>query len=112
VARRKGDFALAAVAVTLSASAGVADRPRIAMIGAGDTPLRATAAEALLAGRAVDAPMIAEAAAAVAANARPDADLKASSAYRRHLLAALAKRAIAAAWRRAQAHGRDLPARA
>ena len=103
LARRKGDFALAAIGVTLSARDGVADRPRIAVLGAGDTPHRAAAAESLLTGRAVTAPIIAEAAAAVAAAARPDADLKASSAYRRRLLGALANRAIAAAWRRALA---------
>jgi carbon-monoxide dehydrogenase medium subunit len=93
--------------VTLSVRDGAAERPRIALLGAGETPLRATAAEALLCGRALDAPLVVQAAAAVEADAQPNADLKASAALRRHLLGVLAKRAIVAAWRRAQAPTQD-----
>jgi CO/xanthine dehydrogenase FAD-binding subunit len=107
VARRRGDFALAAVGVTLSVRDGAAARARIALLGASETPMRATAAEALLCGRALEAPVIAQAAAAVQADARPNADLKASAALRHHLLGVLAKRAIVAAWRRALAAAQD-----
>src|SRR5215813_1665703 len=55
VARRAGDFALAAVGVTMSAREGTADRVRIGLMGVGDTPVRAPEAEGLLAGRAIDA---------------------------------------------------------
>jgi carbon-monoxide dehydrogenase medium subunit len=101
MARRRGDFALAGVAATVAALDGRANSPRIALSGVGDTPLRATAAEELLAGRALEAPVIEEAVAAIRAGVAPSSDLHASGAYRRHLVGALARRAIAAAWRRA-----------
>jgi len=102
VARRTGDFALAAVGVTISARDGKAAEVRIAMMGVGETPLRAPAAEAVLAGRTIGAAAVAEAAAAVEAAARPMADLHASLDYRRFLVGALARRAIGTAWRRAE----------
>ena len=103
VARRTGDFALAAVGVTISARDGKAAEVRIAMMGVGETPLRAPAAEAVLAGTTIGAAAVAEAAAAVEAAARPMADLHASLDYRRFLVGALARRAIGTAWRRAEA---------
>jgi carbon-monoxide dehydrogenase medium subunit len=102
VARRTGDFALAAVGVTMSARDGKAAEVRIAMMGVGETPLRAPAAEAVLAGRTIGAAAVAEAAAAVEAAARPNGDLHASPDYRRFLVGALARRAIEVAWRRAE----------
>ena len=52
VARRSGDFALAAVAATLTLADGRITDARIAMTGVGDKPERAAEAEALLRGRA------------------------------------------------------------
>jgi CO/xanthine dehydrogenase FAD-binding subunit len=101
LARRAGDFALAAVGVTISARDGNADRVRIGMMGVGDTPLRAAEVEGLLAGRAVNAAAIEAAAAAIEATVEPNSDLHASADYRRFLVGALARRAIRAAWRRA-----------
>jgi CO/xanthine dehydrogenase FAD-binding subunit len=101
LARRAGDFALAAVGVTISVRDGKADRVRIGMMGVGDTPLRAPEAEDLLAGRAMDAAAIEAAAAAMEAAVEPSSDLHASADYRRFLVGALARRAIGAAWRRA-----------
>ena len=102
LARRAGDFALAAVGVTISARDGKANRVRIGMMGVGDTPLRAPEAEGLLAGSAIDAAAIEEAAAAMQAAIEPNSDLHASADYRRFLVGALARRAIGAAWRRAR----------
>src|SRR5205807_7585564 len=51
VSRRSGDFALAAVAATLSLRDGVIRKARIAMTGVDETAKRAGEAEALLAGR-------------------------------------------------------------
>jgi carbon-monoxide dehydrogenase medium subunit len=102
LARRAGDFALAAVGVTISARDGKADRVRIGMMGVGNTPLRAPEAEGLLAGRAVDAAAIEEAAAAMQSAVGPSSDLHASADYRRFLVGALGRRAIGAAWRRAR----------
>jgi CO/xanthine dehydrogenase FAD-binding subunit len=101
VARRHGDFALAAAAATLTVSAGVIAQARIALTGVGPTPLRAADAEALLTGRALDAALTRRATDAVRAAIKPETDLHASSDYRRHLAGVLAGRALAAAWRRA-----------
>jgi CO/xanthine dehydrogenase FAD-binding subunit len=101
VARRHGDFALAAVAVTLTADNGLVAQARIALTGVGPTPLRITDAETLLAGHAVDRPLIGHVIDAVRAAIAPETDLHASSDYRRHLAGVLAGRAIAAAWDRA-----------
>ena len=99
--RRTGDYALAAVAVLLTASAGKVAHARIAMMGIGDTPLRATVAEALLPGRACDEKAVSETVAAIRAAVEPNTDLHASADYRRHLVGVLARRALAAAWKRA-----------
>ncbi|MBV8753371.1 MAG: xanthine dehydrogenase family protein subunit M [Hyphomicrobiales bacterium] len=101
VARRTGDFALAAVAVTLTLRDGLIGEARIAMTGIDETPKRADEAEALLAGRKLTADLIDAAIAAVRANVNPPTDLHASSDYRRHLIGVLTGRALADAWRRA-----------
>ena len=62
VARRAGDFALVALAATLTVSEGVITEARIALMGVGETPLRVPAAEALLHGQAMNDPLAAAAA--------------------------------------------------
>jgi carbon-monoxide dehydrogenase medium subunit len=101
VARRHGDFALAAVAATLTVADGAIAQARIALTGVGPTALRAGDAERLLIGRALDEGLTDRAIGAVRAAIRPETDLHASSDYRRHLAGVLAGRALAAAWRRA-----------
>ena len=101
VARRSGDFALAAAAATLTLSAGVISQARIALTGVGATPVRAAEAEALLVGQALEPGLIDRVIDAVRAAIEPDTDLHASSDYRRHLGGVLAGRAVSAAWRRA-----------
>ncbi len=101
VARRSGDFALAAVAVTLTVSAGAIAQARIALTGVGPTALRAAEAEALLVGHAPEPGLTGRVADAVRAAIEPDTDLHASSDYRRHLAGVLVDRAVSAAWRRA-----------
>jgi CO/xanthine dehydrogenase FAD-binding subunit len=101
VARRSGDFALAAAAATLTLSAGVISQARIALTGVGATPVRAAEAEALLVGQALEPGLINRIIDAVRAAIEPDTDLHASSDYRRHLGGVLAGRAVSAAWRRA-----------
>jgi CO/xanthine dehydrogenase FAD-binding subunit len=103
VERRHGDFALAAVAATLTVSDGAIGEARIALTGVGPTPVRAAAAEALLVGHALEHGLTVRAIDAVRASIAPESDLHASSDYRRHLAGVLAGRALAAAWRRAQA---------
>jgi carbon-monoxide dehydrogenase medium subunit len=101
VARRSGDFALAAVAVTLTVSAGAIAQARIALTGIGPTALRASEAEALLAGQALEPGLTGRVIDAIRAAIEPETDLHASSDYRRHLTGILAGRAAAAAWSRA-----------
>lgn len=103
VARRAGDFALAAVAATLTfAAGGEVAEARLAVMGAHDTPLRVDAAEALLAGEPFR-PEAMEAAAKAARDAvEPWGDLHGSADLRRHLVGVLARRALESAGRRAR----------
>jgi CO/xanthine dehydrogenase FAD-binding subunit len=101
VARRHGDFALAAVAAALTVSDGVIAQARIAVTGVGPTALRVGEAEVLLVGHALEQSLIDRAIDAVRAAIAPETDLHASSDYRRHLAGVLAGRALSAAWRRA-----------
>jgi CO/xanthine dehydrogenase FAD-binding subunit len=103
VARRHGDFALAAVAAMLTVADGAISQARIALTGVGPTPLRAAESEALLQGHALEACLTRRAIEAARAAIAPETDLHASSDYRRHLAGVLTGRALAAAWRRAQA---------
>lgn len=103
LSRRTGDFAIAAVAAAVTLADGRCAEARIAMAGVGETPLRASAAEALLRGRTLDAAAVEEAARAAREAARPASDLHASADYRRHLVEVLARRALHAAWTRAGA---------
>jgi CO/xanthine dehydrogenase FAD-binding subunit len=101
VARRSGDFALAAVAVTLALSDGRIAQARIAMTGVAPTARRVAEAEKLLIGQRLDAGVGSDIIEAVRAAAEPPTDLHASADYRRHLVGVLAGRALAAAWSRA-----------
>jgi carbon-monoxide dehydrogenase medium subunit len=101
VARRHGDFALAAVAVTLTVSLGAIAQARVALTGVGPTPLRATAAETLLIGHALEPNLTRGVIEAVRAVITPETDLHASADYRRHLAGVLTGRALDAAWQRA-----------
>jgi len=103
VARRHGDFALAAVAITLTVAAGEITQARVALTGVGPTPCRIDAAEALLTGHALEPNLTLRAIAAVRAAITPETDLHASADYRRHLAGVLTGRTIDAAWRRAMA---------
>jgi carbon-monoxide dehydrogenase medium subunit len=100
IARRSGDFALAAVAVTLTLSDGAVARARIAVTGVAPTPRRVGAAESILVGARLDQGISDDVIGAVRAVAEPETDLHASADYRRHLVGVLAGRALGAAWRR------------
>jgi carbon-monoxide dehydrogenase medium subunit len=101
VARRSGDFALAAVAATLTVSAGAIVQARIALTGVGPTAVHVVEAEALLVGQALEPGLTGRVIDAVRSAIEPNTDLHASADYRRHLAGVLAGRAVAAAWRRA-----------
>ena len=103
VARRCGDFALAAAAATVVLAAGgkVAEA-RLAVMGVHDTPLRVDAAEALLAGEPLTGEAVGAAAKAARDAVAPWDDLHASADLRRHLVEVLARRALESAGRRAR----------
>jgi carbon-monoxide dehydrogenase medium subunit len=101
VARRHGDFALAAAAATLTVADGAIRQARIALTGVGPTALRAAEAEAMLTGHAPDGALVDRVIDAVRSVISPETDLHASSDYRRHLAGVLTGRVLTAAWRRA-----------
>jgi len=101
VARRAGDFAVAAVAATVTASDDKIEEARIALTGVAPTPVRAQKAEALLRGEKIETKLIERVIEAVRSMIAPDSDLHASSDYRRHLAGVLTGRAVRAAWKRA-----------
>ncbi len=105
VARRGGDFALAAAAAILTVNDGAVNQARIAVMGVGKTPLRMPEAEALLTGRAIEPALLDRACEAVRGSVEPDTDLHASADYRRHLVGVLVKQTLADAWRRAAEAG-------
>ena len=98
--RRRGDFAIAAVAAVMSVEDGRCKTVRLATAGVSATPTRLTEAEAILTGKMLDAETIALAGAAAAREIDPVSDRNASGAYRRHLAGALTARVIEKAARR------------
>lgn len=101
VARRSGDFALAAVGVILAVEGGRVTEARIGVMGVGDTPLRIDDAETALYDETCNDATLDAAVRAVRAGVDPATDLHGSADYRRHLVGVLARRAVATAWRRA-----------
>lgn len=101
LARRAGDFAMVAVAATLTRDGDTVGKARLALMGIGETAVRAHEAEALLQGQPFGAALVRAAADAVQRAIDPPADLHASAAYRRHLAGVLTRRALANAWTRA-----------
>lgn len=98
VARRSGDFALASVAVIMKSDGDTISDLRIGMMGIGETPMRATDAENILAGQRYSETAVAAAVDAIRAAVEPNTDLHASADYRRHLVGILAQQALAKAW--------------
>ena len=93
-ARRRGDFALAGVAVFYDLLEGRANNVHIGVIGACTRPHRVPRAENTLSGRPLNAAAISEAAAALVEALDPPSDLHASAAYRRALAGTLLERAL------------------
>jgi len=96
--RRRGDFALAGVAVDLVVRERVIVEARIALSGVHTTPVRATAAEQLLVGSEVGDGAVARAASEAAVDGLdPSPDLEAPTDYRLALAREMARRTIVAA---------------
>ncbi len=93
-ARRKGDFAIAAVAVMLLRDGERCTKARLATAGVGPTSIRLRDAEAMLEQQGLGEAAIAEAADKAKAQVDPVSDLNGSAEYRRHLTGVLTQRAI------------------
>jgi len=97
VARRHGDFAIVGLAASLVLSGGVISDARLAFAGVSDVPVRAAAAEDLLAGERPSAELFDEAARRATEDLDPPADLHGSSDYRKTVAAAVVRRGLRAA---------------
>ncbi|RAI38669.1 FAD binding domain-containing protein [Rhodoplanes roseus] len=95
--RRRGDFALAGVALFFDEESGLIGNAHVAGFGIGDVPQRLAGAEAELNGRAPTLETFAAAARAAAAEVAPQTDIHAEADYRRALLGTLTERTLAQA---------------
>jgi carbon-monoxide dehydrogenase medium subunit len=104
IARRHGDFALVAVAatVTLDATGSISDS-RIALVGVGAGPVRAHFAETAMVGAMPTADTLAAAAHAASADLTPASDVHGTAAFRKHLATVTVRRALTQATQRAGA---------
>ncbi len=108
IGRRRGDFALVAVAAVLRLDEENRCRDvRIAFTGVGGTPVRVPEAESAADGRRPDEDDLGEVATLISDRLEPDSDIHASAAYRKRLAGVLAVRALKAAVRGAEAGTRN-----
>ncbi len=97
-ARRKGDFAIAGVALFYDVdSDGRASNVHIGAIGVADTPIRLAAVEAVVKDKSITKSAIREAGAAASESVDPVDDIHAPGDYRRALLRVLTERTLASA---------------
>lgn len=95
VERKVGDFATAAAAVQLALDAtGAIRQAGVALSAAGPCAVRVTEAESLLAGQKPSADLIRAAAEAAATRSQPQADLRGSVEYKKHLAGVLVARGL------------------
>jgi aerobic carbon-monoxide dehydrogenase medium subunit len=88
------DFAIVGVAVRLVVSGGVIADARIGLNGAANRCLRATDAEAVLAGAEPSAELLRRAGDAAAAQSDPLADVDGNEDYKRHVVGVYTRRAL------------------
>ena len=92
--RRSQDWAIVAVAAQVTVKDNKFDRVAIGLTSMGSTPLRATAMEQALRGKAARIEEIRAAAERAADATNPPGDLNGSPDYRRHLAKVLTRRAV------------------
>jgi CO/xanthine dehydrogenase FAD-binding subunit len=98
---RHGDFAVVAAAVQLTVGGnGRCTEARVAVAGAGPTPLRIRGAEEVLVGNNGTDEVFDAAAARVPGEVEPFSDLQGSEAYRREMARVFVRRALDDAWSR------------
>lgn len=96
--RRAGDFALAMACATVTLEDGRIAEARLGIGGASETPTRVDEAELALRGMAPDAEAAGLAARLASGAIEPLEDIHGSAEYRRELAAAMARRALMAAF--------------
>jgi carbon-monoxide dehydrogenase medium subunit len=92
--RRVGDFATVGVAVTLETAGSTVITAGIALTGVGASNIKATAAEQVLVGSALEPDVVAEAARLAAETAQPRTDHRGSAEYKRHVVSTFVIRAL------------------
>jgi carbon-monoxide dehydrogenase medium subunit len=90
-------WSIVAVAATVRVDGGTIAEARIGLTNMGSTPLRATAVEQALVGKAATDAAVRDACAAAAEGTNPPSDLNGDSDYRKHLATVLTRRAVLAA---------------
>ncbi|KRE58709.1 xanthine dehydrogenase family protein subunit M [Phycicoccus sp. Soil748] len=90
-------WSIVAVAATVRVEGGAIAEARIGLTNMGSTPLRATAVEQALVGKAATEDAVREACAAAAEGTNPPSDLNGDADYRKHLATVLTRRAVLAA---------------
>jgi carbon-monoxide dehydrogenase medium subunit len=96
-ARRRGDFAMAGVALFYDEDGRKAKNAHVGVIGVADRPLRLAAVEQVLNGCTIDEATIAKAEAVASASVDPVDDIHANGAYRKALIGVMVERALLAA---------------
>jgi carbon-monoxide dehydrogenase medium subunit len=105
VARRRGDFALAGAAASITVDQdGRCTHARLALCGVGETPVDASNAAAILVGRRMDAEGLNDIAESVRRMIDPARNVHASPDYQRHVAGILTQRTLKTAYGRA-CHG-------
>jgi carbon-monoxide dehydrogenase medium subunit len=93
-ARRRGDFAIAAVTVVIEREGERCGKARLATAGVGPVSIRLTSAEGILEHDGLSDGAIEEAAVQAAAQVSPQTDQQGTAEYRRHLTRVLTARAL------------------
>lgn len=102
VARRHGDYAMLGVAVVVTLdAAGACSAARLIFLNAGDRPMNAQRAAAVLLGQLPGSAAIEAAASSATEELEPMGSVHATPAYQRHLARVLARRALRLAVQRA-----------
>lgn len=102
IERKVGDYAVAGVAVNLALAGDTCSSIRIGLTNVSPKPIRATGAEAVLAGQPLTEENIKAAGAAAAQDCDPSSDLRGSAEYKRDLVRVITMRAIRTALQRAK----------
>jgi carbon-monoxide dehydrogenase medium subunit len=106
IARRRGDFAIAGVAATITLGEHDAcSNVRLAFCGVGETPVDASSAADALIGRELTEQAACDVAAAARAMLDPSGSIHGTADYQRHIAGVLTERALTTAYQRARDGG-------